>query len=320
MSVYNSEKYLEKAIESILNQTYTNFEFLIIDDGSTGSISDILHKYGDPRIRLVKNENNLGLTKSLNKGLALANGEYIARMDADDISLPKRFEKQVSFLIKNPDIALVGTSNYIIDSQGTEIGSRIVPASVDFNDLLKENPFNHGSIMVKKSVLISMGGYNEFFRYAQDYELWLRIAKLYPVRNLIEPLYKQRVHTENIGHVNTEEAVLYRIFAVKLNNENAEKKTIDLIKNNGIKSLIPNLTKNETIFYYDSIADMYIRNGDNEKGKEQYMKIFHLSPFNFLNNFMLIRSYLVIHLNFKRHRVTQILLNLISQIKKGLSK
>ncbi len=109
MSVYNGEKYLREAIDSILNQTFKDFEFLIIDDGSTDSSADIIRSYTDFRIRLIQNEKNIGLTRSLNKGLKLAKGEYIARMDVDDISLPIRFEKQVSFLDKYEDVKLVGS-------------------------------------------------------------------------------------------------------------------------------------------------------------------------------------------------------------------
>ena len=104
MSVFNGDKYLSEALESILNQTFTNFEFLIINDGSNDRTEDILKSYDDVRIRIINNDNNMGLAKSLNKGLRIARGEYIARMDADDISLPTRLARQVEFLDKNKHV------------------------------------------------------------------------------------------------------------------------------------------------------------------------------------------------------------------------
>ncbi|HKQ33129.1 MAG TPA: glycosyltransferase family A protein, partial [Thermodesulfobacteriota bacterium] len=109
MTVYNGEKFLNEAIDGILNQTFRDFEFLIINDGSTDGSREIIKSYKDPRINLVDNESNIGLTASLNRGLSLAGGEYIARQDADDISLPERLEKQISILERNPDIALLGS-------------------------------------------------------------------------------------------------------------------------------------------------------------------------------------------------------------------
>ncbi len=133
MSVYNGERYHKEAVDSILTQTFTNFAFLIIDDALTDRTSEILQNYDNPRIRIVTNEENPGLTKSLNKGLALAKEKYIARMDADDISLLERFEKQIAFFETHPDIALVGTSYKEIDYKGNDYKENsvvILPLSV----------------------------------------------------------------------------------------------------------------------------------------------------------------------------------------------
>ena len=115
MSVYNGEKYLQEAIDSILEQTFKDFEFLIINDGSTDKTGEILESYHDLRIKIINNEKNIGLTKSLNKGLKLARGEYIARQDADDISMPERLEKEVEFLETHQDYAVVGAFAKIIN-------------------------------------------------------------------------------------------------------------------------------------------------------------------------------------------------------------
>ena len=202
MSVYNGEKYLREAIDSILNQTFKDFEFLIIDDGSTDNSSDIIRSYTDPRIRLIQNEKNIGLTRSLNKGLKLAKGEYIARMDGDDIALSDRLEKQVSFLDKYEDVKLVGSSYYEIDESDKVLGR--VDCLTNNDDiqrrfLLPNNCFCHPSTMFRKECIEKVGTYREFFKYAQDYDLWRRIAEEYNVANIGEPLLKWRISHNSIS-------------------------------------------------------------------------------------------------------------------------
>ncbi|GAB1545569.1 hypothetical protein NUACC21_82450 [Scytonema sp. NUACC21] len=197
MAVYNGERYLQEAIESILNQTFLDFEFLIVNDGSIDSTREIILSYNDPRIRLVNNDNNLGLTRSLNKGLQLAKGELIARQDADDISEPERLAKQVAFLERHREVVLVGTWYKEIDAYGKLIGDRQLPC--DYIQirwgLLFYCPFVHSAVMLRKStVLEHIGFYDESLVYAQDYELWCRIARHLVVANLDEYLLKLRIN------------------------------------------------------------------------------------------------------------------------------
>ena len=187
MSVYDGEKFLEEAVLSVLNQTYKDFEFIIIDDGSTDSSLKMLRSFEkkDERIKLVSRENK-GLTRSLNEGIKLAQGEYIARMDGDDISMPKRFEKQIDFLEKNKDIALCGTWAINIDENGNEIGEYKTPTTNKEirKMILFHNPFIHPSVMMRKEIINNVGLYNEKIKYAQDYEYWLRIIKKNKMANL----------------------------------------------------------------------------------------------------------------------------------------
>ncbi len=200
MSVYNSEKYLQEAVDSILNQTFKDFEFIIINDGSTDRTKEILESYQDHRIILI-NQENMGLTKSLNKGISLAKGEYIARQDADDISLPERLEKQLEFLERYNNITLLGTAVKIIDEKGIYIHTRKYP--IDYSSIRKfikkDNPFSHGSVMFRRKCFLEMGGYREIFFIAQDYDLWLRFAEKYEVANLSTPLYIRRFNPLSIS-------------------------------------------------------------------------------------------------------------------------
>ncbi|MDA2918198.1 glycosyltransferase [Desulfobacterota bacterium AH_259_B03_O07] len=195
MSVYNGELYLREAIHSILLQTFEDFEFLIINDGSTDNSRKVIQSYKDPRIKLIDNEHNLGLTESLNKGFAMAEGEFIARQDADDISEPERLASQVAFLEKNPEVALLGTGCKWIDENGKVIGNSNLPCDTIqiLWYVLFRNPFLHSSVMFRKSaVLEKIGLFNYSYPYAQDWELWSRIARSLPVAILDEYLIKYR--------------------------------------------------------------------------------------------------------------------------------
>lgn len=202
MSVHNGQKYLREAIESILNQTYLDFEFLIIDDGSTDGSSDIIRSYQDGRIQLVRSVENLGLTRSLNKGLKLARGEYIARMDGDDVSLPSRLEKQVGYLDEYKNVGLVSNLFVEIDEMGEEIGLKSLPTENDEikESLLRVNCFCHTSSMFRQKCIEAVGPYREEFKMAQDYDLWLRIAEEFDVANIEEPLCKVRIVNGSISN------------------------------------------------------------------------------------------------------------------------
>jgi glycosyltransferase involved in cell wall biosynthesis len=193
MSVYNGEKYLREAVDSIINQTFTDFEFIIINDGSTDDTRAILESYTDDRIVLLHQE-NIGLTKSLNKGLVLAKGKYFARQDADDISHPARFEKQVAYLEENPDCLVLGTWMDVIDEKGLKYNVFKYP--VDFQEILEAmktyDPIGHGTIMARTNILLENNGYNEKFYYAQDYDFWMRLSEVGELRNLPDELYSLR--------------------------------------------------------------------------------------------------------------------------------
>lgn len=207
MSVYNDITYLDSAIQSILSQTFQNFELIIVNDGSTDGTQDILHAYRDPRIIILENLVNIGLTRSLNMALSCAKGKYIARMDSDDISLPHRFESQFEFLENHPDHALLGSSYYQINTLG-EV-EKLIQLKTDHDEIVIElktaNHFGHGTVMFRKDIVTQLGGYNERYKYAQDYDLWLRISENYLVGNLNEPLYYWRLTDGSISSVKATE-------------------------------------------------------------------------------------------------------------------
>jgi len=221
MSVYNGEKYLREAVDSILAQTFNDFEFLIVNDGSTDNIAEIIESYNDPRIKIINNEKNIGLTKSLNKGLKLAKGKYIARQDADDISMPDRIIKQVDFLDRNLDIAIVGTNYFRINEKGDivqEINRKRKDIDIKIN-LSKGNQLGHGTLMFRKDCVEKIGFYRETFKYAQDYDFVLRFSDKYKLANIPELLYKWRINSHSISVSKKIVQDRYAELALKLFNE-----------------------------------------------------------------------------------------------------
>ena len=200
MPVRNGAAHLQEAIDSILAQTFTDFELLIIDDGSTDATPKILRAVRDPRVRVVTHPQNLGLVPTLNQGLELARGELIARQDHDDLSQPERLQKQVDFLRRHPDFALVGTEAFATGEDGKKayrLLRPLRPESVRWY-LCFDNAFIHSSVMFRRDVIQrDFGGYARSF-HSEDYALWSRVARARPTANLPEPLLLYREHVSSV--------------------------------------------------------------------------------------------------------------------------
>lgn len=203
MPAYNAEAFLQTAIDSILRQTLTDFEFLIINDGSTDRSEEIILQYNDPRIVYIKNEKNLGVAATLNRGLALAKGEYIARMDSDDISCPARFSLQAAYLDAHPEVGLCGGSVIPFSDEGDQEIRRF---SADHNtisaDLLFHSAFSHPAVMMRRSVLTDTGlCYDPKFFGCEDFRLWTQLAGATKLANLPDVLLYYRKHANQITKI-----------------------------------------------------------------------------------------------------------------------
>ena len=205
---YNVKAYLAQSIESILQQSFTDFELILIDNASTDGSDQILKSFTDPRIRLYINESNIGYTRSLNRGLSLARGRYIARMDADDISQKTRFEKQVKFLESNPDYGIIGCSYHVINAEGKIVGTRHMPENdleIRWKNLLC-SPFCHPAVMIRKSILDQhQFTFDVEKEPAEDYHLWNKIISHSQGFNLAETLVHYRIHGKNESTLRAEE-------------------------------------------------------------------------------------------------------------------
>lgn len=204
MSVFNSDKRVEYAIKSILNQTFNDFELIIINDASRDKTSSIINSYAkkDRRIRIINNKNNIKIAHSLNKGVSLAKADLIARMDADDISHPKRLEMQYVFLQQHPNVAIVGTNISVTDEKEKEVWKREYPTQS--NELKKVMfryaPFAHPTVMFRKSVFEEFGGYNPDMIPCEDIDFWFRIGTKYDFGNIPKFLLKYSLSVKSSSH------------------------------------------------------------------------------------------------------------------------
>lgn len=219
MPAYNAEEFAARAIESILNQTFKRFELIIIDDASKDGTLSVVKSYAekDSRIRVLKNTKNLRIAETLNKGMRVAKTEIIARMDADDVSHPKRLEFQYKLLKKKPDVAIVGANMVIIDREGEVVSKREYPTG---NLALKKlvfrySPFAHPVVMYRKRVVEEYGGYDSKMIPCEDIDLWFKVGSKYDFASISKPLLKYTLIPGSSSHTKLRDLELLG-FRIKL--------------------------------------------------------------------------------------------------------
>jgi hypothetical protein len=198
--VWNGERYLREAIESLLGQNLKSLEIVVIDDGSTDGTSAILQEYANNALIRIHRQTNQGLVAALNTGLRIAQSNYIARLDADDVCMPGRLAAQLRYLEGHPDVLAVGGALEMIDEHGRSKGRRAYPVGqiAATSGMLKGCTLAHPAVMMRKDAVQKVGGYRAVFRHAEDYDLWLRLIERGPVDNLAEILIKYRIHPESV--------------------------------------------------------------------------------------------------------------------------
>lgn len=202
MPAYNSEKYISEAIESILNQTYKDFEFIIINDGSTDKTANIIKEYAgkDKRIKFINHKKNTGISKTRNDLLKMAKGEYLAYLDSDDIAINTRLKKQVKFLEKHTDIGVVGGSFQCFGEVNVIVKH---PEKITFFSLLQQCCIANPTVLIRKSVLTKNNiTYNQDYKTSEDYELWSRLVLVTKIQNIPDVLTKYRVLQKSLSHNN----------------------------------------------------------------------------------------------------------------------
>ena len=253
MSTYNDSKYIRNSIESILNQTYKDFEFIIIDDASADDTVDIIKGFDDKRIKLIVNEQNQGLTKNLNKALRIVSGQYVARMDGDDISYLNRLEKQVEYMDKHSDVYLLGTA--IRNIGASDLYWKLPDDSEELRIRMLLHPvFAHPSFMFRKELIDEGIMYDETFRTAQDYDFAKRVSQKHKIGRLQEVLLNYRVHEKQISRTSNKNQV-----------DNAAR-----IRSSLLEELEITLTGEQQQIYDDWVSEKVLN------GAESYKRAYEL--------------------------------------------
>ncbi len=200
LPVYNGAAFLSEALDSLFAQTFTDYELIVIDDGSTDRTSEILQQVQDSRLTVYRHAQNQGLVAALNSGWQQASGSYIAIMNADDVCLPERLAQQTAFLNRHPDVGLLGTATEAINHAGEfqRLNLSLTQPGVIGWELFFKCPLAHPTVMIRRSLLVQTGGYRQERRYAEDYDLWTKIAPLTRMANLPDVLLRYRVWPETI--------------------------------------------------------------------------------------------------------------------------
>jgi glycosyltransferase involved in cell wall biosynthesis len=279
MPVYNCENYVAKAIESILNQSFKDFELIVIDGGSTDNTVNVIQKYRDARLRIVSHKGKLALADSRNEGLRMARGELIALQDADDVSDSQRLAKQYSQFVIDDNLAVLGTSYICIDENGRAIKKKRLKEFVNFNDFRQGMQMCHGSMMFRKKVVLESGGYDPLFVQCEDYELCCRLSrKGYKICNLNEFLYYLRVHEGSVSAVKWQEQILYACLVKDIYFGNLKKETVKKLPIKDHKHLYSILSFEGKKDYRLSLALKYIKSKKYGKGLNEFLKIAKLNP------------------------------------------
>jgi glycosyltransferase involved in cell wall biosynthesis len=213
MSVHNGMPFVPGAVQSILDQTFSHFEFLILDDASTDGTADYLKSLRDERLRVISLEENVGLTCALNRGLRESRGEFVARQDADDYSQPQRLERQLDFLQKQSQYVLVGSQARLVDGSGRALGKKNLPLDHDGISFahLFDNAMAHSAVMFRRTGIQDAGGYDENWPASQDYELWSRVSVRGKLANLPERLVTLRILKQSITRTHRRADLIRRV-------------------------------------------------------------------------------------------------------------
>lgn len=294
LCLHNGEIWLRECIESILNQTFRNFEFLIINDGSNDASFSIIKEYSfiDKRIRYITHE-NIGLTKSLNIGLNASRGDWIARIDCDDIALPKRLELQLSYILKE-NVSAVGCQSILINNRDSKKKKFFVPTKSDkiySNLIMQKSFFSHSSVLFNKKIVLSIGGYREFFNKSQDYDLWLRLSEFSELGCLKYFGVYLRDHKDRIS--SQDKGIQQRIYAHCANishiirtNYGEKYDPISNVSNDELSFFFNFVSKSleasNTLFFYEKLYDFKYK----LSGYSLFIKLISIP--NYFNNFELM--------------------------------
>ncbi|HET7435647.1 MAG TPA: glycosyltransferase [Thermoanaerobaculia bacterium] len=288
MTVYNDGPYVREAVSSILAQTLSDFELVIVDDGSIDDSVAIIETFNDPRIRIVHQE-NAGLPAALNRGIEEARGRYIARHDADDVSDPERLARQFEMLERDPDLVLLGTNALLTEETGETVTETTTPADdtalrAALRDERLRNPFVHGSVMFRRDAVLAAGGYRRQFRFAQDFDLWLRLKDRGRIGNLREPLYRWRLRRGAVGTTRFVDQLEYARLALRCaqhRERGAAEPLIELPERPAaVRGVLALRSAPPEAAYELNLAKLYLARGKHTEARRHALRAIRLGPLN----------------------------------------
>jgi len=295
MAVYNGEAFLIDSINSILNQSFTDFEFIIIDDGSTDKTNEIINSFNDKRIRLTTQKNK-GLSASLYHGVNICQGKYIARMDADDIALPERLKSQIEFFHSKSNCVGIGSNAILIDEEGKEVGKTHLNFSnfIDLNYLRVSNPFIHSTMFLDKNAVLQVGNYNNQIRhFSEDDLLWVDLCRTGKMYILTDLLIKYRIVSNSISSL-LPKKIKNNLRSIRISYIDTGKLSTESI------SYINNLKDNrcsrlKKSLYYLYIGKLLLVNNDKKNARRMLLKVYSCFLFTLKPLLYLIVSFFPIN-------------------------
>ena len=278
MPTYNAAEYIHSAIASILDQTFQNFELVIVDGNSTDGTIAVVESFDDDRIRTIQLSNRIGIPFARNRGIEEADGDYIACHDADDRSHPERLARQLEYLEAHPSVAAVGTGARLVDENANRIARRHILADPSLADLLEEFHFIHPTMTFRRTAISEVGGYDEWFEVAEDYELVLRLADKFPVRNIDEQLYERRIHEDSVYASELGKMWLYALLAVKKASDPTEYTNLkEIADRDGIRAVYEHLSHEDRRTYHRKLARDLLRYGQPRESRLHARRAISLS-------------------------------------------
>lgn len=269
---FNDQDTIARTLESLEAQTVQDFEVIVVDDGDDGT-ADIARDFGYTVIE----RDRSGIASALNRGVAQADGQYIARQDADDTSESTRLEKQVKYLDEHEDVGVVGTGAYLWDGEKKR-GRRRVPEVVEYSDLLEKNHIVHGSVLMRKDILEDVGGYDEDLDYIEDLDLWVRMARETKVRNIDEPLYNFTIHGESIYAERLRKVKLLEQYVRERERIGVPEDIEQSVRNGDPSVMTEHLSSDRLARMHREMAQEYLRYGRRRTGRNEVWEAVSQDP------------------------------------------
>lgn len=285
----DANDHVDECIECLLTQTFESFELIVVDDGSTDGTVDTVRSFDDDRIRLIE-RNGSGVASARNHGIECSESEYVATHDADDRSAPTRLEEQIDYLDHADSVALVGSGARLIDETGAVHSRRRVLERPSFDDLISQNHFVHGSTLIRREAFERIGGYDESFPLSEDYDLYLRLALHYPIRNIDRPLYEFRIHRGSLYESSLERTRLYHRFAIRRVLNDLPEGSNERIRAGEIDWLYDQLTSEERHELHVEVAKELLRYGRSREAISHSLRAIESRPAAPINYFLGVLS------------------------------